>query len=143
MPPNVVPRSDLTRMLGQNLLEGPALAISREYGLKARPGARSYVSLEHGIEVTVDDQERVAWVMLHFHGDYGFRPYRGAIPGRGGSIARRSSLWAALGRPTCSNDPNRTQHEGATDEWAFPWFVMHAQYGPDGETLLRLVLARQ
>ena len=137
------PASDLTRLLGQNLLEGHALAVSREYGLTATPGARTYESRDHGVEVAVDEFDRVAWVLLHFNGDAGFAPFRGAIPGRGGTIPRRSSLWAALGRPAQSTDPTRTRHSadaGATDEWVFPAFVMDAQYAPDGETLLRLVL---
>ncbi|WP_250037965.1 hypothetical protein [Paractinoplanes maris] len=143
MQPNVVPRSDLTQLLGQNLLEGRALAVSREYGLMATQGARRYESRDHGVSLAVDEHDRVAWIMLHFTDDAGFQPYRGAIPGRGGTIARRTSLWAALGRPTTSTDPDRTHHDttGPTDEWAFPWFVLHAQYAPDGETLLRVVLA--
>ncbi len=142
MQPNVVPRSDLTQLLGQNLLEGQALTVSREYGLMATPGARTYESREHGVSVGVDEYDRVTRVVLHFDDRTGFRPFRGVIPGRGGTIGRRTSLWAALGRPTQSTDPDRTQHGGAADEWAFPWFVMHAQYAPDGEHLLRLVLAR-
>ncbi|MBL7258338.1 hypothetical protein [Paractinoplanes lichenicola] len=134
--------ADVTQLLGQNLLEGPALAVSRAYGLMATQGARTYQSREFGVQVGVDDYDRVTWVMLHFNGDYGFQPYRGAIPGRGGTIARRSSLWASLGRPTQSTDPNRTNVAGAADEWVFPWFVMHAQYADDGEMLLRLTLAR-
>ncbi|XVU22347.1 hypothetical protein ACQPZJ_34455 [Actinoplanes sp. CA-054009] len=129
MPPN----GDLTQLLGQNLLEGRALTTSREYGLMARPGARAYESRETGVEVLVDDFDRVTTVVLHFTGDYGFTPFAGMIPGRGGTIGRRSKLWAALGRPIAS---------GAEDEWPFPYFVMRAQYAPDGETLLRLVLGR-
>ncbi|WP_250002687.1 hypothetical protein [Actinoplanes sp. M2I2] len=144
MQPNVVPRSDLTQLLGQNLLEGRALAVSREYGLMATQGARTYESRDHGVSVAVDEHDRVGRVVLHFNGDAGFRSFRGAIPGRGGTIARRSSLWAALGRPASSTDPDRSGHNatGPADEWAFPWFVMHARYAADGETLLRLVLAR-
>ncbi|MBU2668483.1 hypothetical protein KOI35_33715 [Actinoplanes bogorensis] len=142
MQPNVVPRSDLTQLLGQNLLEGQALAVSREYGLMATQGARTYESREFGVEVAVDEYDRVTWVVLHFHGDAGFQPYRGAIPGRGGTIARRNSLWAALGRPTQSTDPNRMGHGGAADEWVFPWFVMQAQYDNEGDHLLRMYLAR-
>ncbi|MFF5077028.1 hypothetical protein ACFY36_08250 [Actinoplanes sp. NPDC000266] len=124
---------DLTQLLGQNLLEGRALTTSREYGLMARPGARSYESRETGVEVLVDDDDRVTTVVLHFTGDHGFTPFSGMIPGRGGTIGRRSKLWAALGRPIAG---------GAEDEWPFPYFVMRAQYAPDGETLLRLVLGR-
>ncbi|GAA0487982.1 hypothetical protein Ade02nite_12240 [Paractinoplanes deccanensis] len=124
---------DLTQLLGHNLLEGRALATSREYGLMARPGARAYESREAGVEVLVDDADRVTTVVLHFTGDNGFKPFQGMIPGRGGTIGRRSKLWAALGRPVSSGD---------VDEWPFPSFVMRAQYAPDGETLLRLVLGR-
>ncbi|MBM2621370.1 hypothetical protein JIG36_38295 [Actinoplanes sp. LDG1-06] len=142
MQPNVVPRSDLTQLLGQNLLEGQALAVSREYGLMATQGARTYESREFGVRVAVDEYDTVSWVMLHFNGDSGFQAFRGAIPGRGGTIPRRSSLWAALGRPAQSTDPSRTGRGDVADEWVFPWFVMHAQYAPEGEMLLRLTLLR-
>ena len=127
------PNADLTQLLGQNLLEGRALTISRDYGLMARPGARSYESREAGVEILVDDQDRVTTIVLHFSDDHGFKPFTGMIPGRGGTIGRRSSLWAALGRPASTT---------GTDEWPFPYFVMRAQYAADGEHLQRLILGR-
>jgi hypothetical protein len=141
MQPDVVPRSDLTRLLGQSLLEGHALEVSREYRLTARPGARFYESREYGVEVAVDEYGRVIAIRLHFGVDEGFRPYPGVIPGRGGRIARRSSMWAALGRPAQSTDPFRESGDhGPADEWQFPTFVMHAQYALDGEHLRWLTL---
>jgi hypothetical protein len=143
--PDVVPRSDLTRLLGQSLLEGHALEVCREYALAARPGARFYESREHGVEVAVDEYGRVIAIRLHFGGVGGFRPYPGAIPGRGGTIPRRSSMWAALGRPAQSTDPFRDRGSGThgpADEWQFPTFVMHAQYALDGEHLRWLTLGR-
>jgi hypothetical protein len=146
MQPDVVPRGDLTRLLGRSLLEGPALEVCREYGLTARPGARLYESREHGVEVAVDEYDRVHAIRLHFGADGGFHPYPGAIPGRGGTIARRGSMWAALGRPAQSTDPfrdrGRAGTHGPADEWQFPTFVMHAQYALDGEHLRWLTLGR-
>jgi hypothetical protein len=83
-------------------------------------------------------------IFLHFHGDAGFPPYPGPIPGRGGTIPKRSSLWVALGRPDQSTDPNRDRGEideyGPSDQWRFPTFTMHALYARDNENLLRLTL---
>jgi hypothetical protein len=83
-----------------------------------------------GVEVAVDDENRVAWITLHFNGDQGFQPFRGEISGRGGTIPRRMSLWAALGRPWRS-----TGRQGATDEWVFPGFMLQTQYEADDEGL--------
>jgi hypothetical protein len=132
--PDVVPNSDLTLLLGQRLLEGRALDVCREYRLVARAGALFYENRELGVEVAVDQENRVAYVTLHFRGDMGFRPYQGVIPGRGGSIPRKMSLWAALGRPWRSS--------GGMDEWVFPGFMMQAQYEPDDDHLLRINLGR-
>jgi hypothetical protein len=89
MRPGVVPHSDLTLLLGQRLLEGHALEICREYALAARAGAQFYENRDLGVEVAVDQDNRVAYVTLHFRGDEGFRPYQGVIPGRGGTIPAR------------------------------------------------------
>ena len=134
MQPGVVPRSDLTLLLGQRLLEGHALEVCREYRLVARAGALFYENRDLGVEVAVDQQNRVTYVTLHFRGDMGFRPYQGVIPGRGGTIPTKMGLWAALGRPWRS--------AGRLDEWVFPGFVLQAQYEPDGDHLLRINLGR-
>jgi hypothetical protein len=95
-----------------------------------------------GVEVAADENGTVQAILLHFHGDVGFEPYPGTIPGRGGTIAKRGSLWAALGRPDYSTDPQRHElrGEGPSDQWRFPTFTMHAQYATDGENLLQLTL---
>ncbi|NMO57666.1 hypothetical protein HH310_41685 [Actinoplanes sp. TBRC 11911] len=134
MQPGVVPRSDLTQLLGQRLLEGHALEVCREYRLVARAGALFYENRDLGVEVAVDQENRVAYVTLHFRGDQGFRPYQGMLPGRGGTIAKKMSLWGALGRPWRS--------AGGVDEWVFPGFVMQAQYERDDDHVLRINIGR-
>lgn len=145
-PPPVVrhaPRTDLTQLLGRSLAEPFVRNVCREFLLAPALGAgqiRVLQSVEMGVEVGTDDYGRVTAIVLHFHGDGGFAPYPGTIPGRGGTIAKRGSLWAALGRPDYSTDPDRHQQQGASDQWRFPTFLMHAQYALDGENLLRLTL---
>jgi hypothetical protein len=130
-------------LLGRSILEQYTQVVCREYGLVAMPGARVYQSRELGVELAVDDQGTVRVILLYFRGINGFGAYPGPIPGRAGTIAKRSHLWAALGRPDESTDPNREQHAGEfgpADQWRFPTFDMHAQYAVDGEALLRLTL---
>src|ERR1044071_1508395 len=140
-PPPVrpAPRTDLTHLLGLSLVEPYTREVLREYRLAPPLGAgpvRTLQSYEMGVELAADDYGTVYAIMLHFHGDGGFEPYPGTIPGRGGTIAKRGSLWAALGRPDHSTDPDRHEHRGEVgpaDQWRFPTFVMHAQYAVDGE----------
>ncbi|GIF20445.1 hypothetical protein Ate02nite_31750 [Paractinoplanes tereljensis] len=126
-------RTDLTLLLGRHLGDYLTQEVLREWallpGLGAGP-ARSLLSPDLGVSLLADDYGRIAMIFLHFHGDAGFQPYPGAIPGRGGTIPKRNSLMAALGRP----DP------GTTGQWSFPTFTMFAQYAADNENLLRLTL---
>lgn len=140
-------RTDLTQLLGRNIVETFVQEICREYSLLPALGAgpaRTYQSASLGVSLLADDAGTVAMIFLHFHGDAGFSPYPGPIPGRGGTIPKRSSLWVALGRPDQSTDPNRDRGEideyGPSDQWRFPTFTMHARYARDNENLLRLTL---
>ena len=146
-PPPVrpAPRTDLTQLLGRSMADPFAQALCQEYGLLPALGAgpaRSYQSPQHGVSMVADELGTVAMIFLHFHGDADFQPYGGVIPGRGGTIPKRSSLWVALGRPDQSTDPNRDRvnEYGASDQWRFPTFTMHALYALDNENLLRLTL---
>lgn len=139
------PRTDLTQLLGRSIADPFAQAICQEYGLLPALGAgpaRSFQAPSLGVSMVVDDLGVITMIFLHFHGDAGFEPYPGAIPGRGGTIPKRSSLWVALGRPDQSTDPNRDRANeyGASDQWRFPTFTMHALYATDNENLLRLTL---
>jgi len=155
--PNVVPaqprpirRGDLTRLLGRSILEARTQEICREYGLMPRLGAavgsglsRSYQARDLGVELTADDYGTVTTIFLHFHGDDGYRSFQGEIPGGGGWVARRSHLWAALGRPAQSGEPYRERFlgdYGPWDRWQLTGYQMHAQYTLDGESLQRLTL---
>jgi hypothetical protein len=148
MPPPPVrpaPRTDLTQLLGRAVADPFAQEICREYSLLPALGAgpaHSYQSPSLGVSLLADDRGMVAMIFLHFHGDAGFEPYPGAIPGRGGTIPKRSSLWVALGRPDHSTDPHRDTADeyGPSDQWRFPTFTMHALYALDNENLLRLTL---
>jgi hypothetical protein len=144
-PPPSAARADVTQVLGRNLSDPFAQEICREYALLPALGAgpaRSYQSPSLGVSLLADDYGTVINIFLHFHGDLDFQPYRGPIPGRGGTIPKRSSLWVALGRPDQSTDPNRDRinEYGASDQWRFPTFTMHALYALDNENLLRLTL---
>jgi len=144
-PAPVAPRTDVTQLLGRHLGDPFAQDICREYALLPALGAgraRSYQSPSLGVSLLADDYGTVINIFLHFHGDLDFEPYTGAIPGRGGTIPKRSSLWVALGRPDQSTDPNRDRvnEYGASDQWRFPTFTMHALYALDNEDLLRLTL---
>jgi hypothetical protein len=144
-PPPAAPRVDVTQLLGRNLADPFAQEICREYALVPALGAgpaRSYQSPSLGVSLLADDYGTVINIFLHFHGDLDFQPYAGSIPGRGGTIPKRSSLWVALGRPDQSTDPNRDRinEYGASDQWRFPTFTMHALYALDNEDLLRLTL---
>jgi hypothetical protein len=137
------PRTDLTLLLGRNLVEPLIQDVCREYALLPALGAgppRLYRSPGLGVELAADGQGTVMAIQLHFHGDDEFAPYRGPIPGRGSTIPRRSSMWASLGRPDHSTDPHRDRDLGAADQWRFPTFLMHAEYALDGDNLLRLTL---
>jgi hypothetical protein len=144
-PARPAPRTDLTQLLGRSIADPFALQICREYDLAPALGAgpaRSYQSPAFGVSLLADDPGTVTMIFLHFHGDAGFEPYPGVIPGRGGTIAKRSSLWVALGRPDQSTDPHRDSagEYGPSDQWRFPTFTMHALYALDNENLLRLTL---
>lgn len=144
-PPRPAVRTDVTQLLGRHLGDALAREICAEYSLSPSPGhgpARSYLSPSLGVSLLADDYGTVINIFLHFHGDLGFTPYPGPIPGRGGTIPKRSSLWVALGRPDQSTDPNRDKvnEYGASDQWRFPTFTMHALYALDNENLLRLTL---
>jgi len=148
LPPPQLPtavRTDVTQLLGRHLSDPFAQHICQEYALLPALGAgtaRSYQSPSLGVSLLADDYGTVLNIFLHFHGDLDFQPYPGPIPGRGGTIAKRSSLWVALGRPDQSTDPNRDRvnEYGASDQWRFPTFTMHALYALDNEDLLRLTL---
>ncbi|MFF5290831.1 hypothetical protein [Paractinoplanes globisporus] len=144
-PAPVAPRTDVTQLLGRHLGEPLTQDICREYSLSPALGAgpaRSYQAPSLGVSLLADDYGTIINIFLHFHGDLGFTPYPGPIPGRGGTIPKRSSLWVALGRPDQSTDPNRDRvnEYGASDQWRFPTFTMHALYALDNEDLLRLTL---
>ena len=135
----------MTQPLGRNLADPFAQDICREYELLPALGAgpaRSFPSPAPGVSLLADDHGTVIDIFLHFHGDLDFQPHAGTIPGRGGTIRKRGSRWVALGRPDQSTDPNRDRIDeyGASDQWRFPTFTMHALYALDNENLLRLTL---
>ncbi|GAA2628138.1 hypothetical protein [Paractinoplanes durhamensis] len=132
-PPPLAPavRTDVTQLLGRNLADQFTQEVCREYAMVALPGGRHCQSAELGVSLGADELGTVVAIALHFHGDNGFRPYPGTIPGRGGTIPKRGSLHAALGRP----DPGQP-----FDQWRFPTFTMYALYAADNENLMRLTL---
>jgi hypothetical protein len=139
------PRTDLTQLLGRHVTDPFTRSVCEEYSLLPALGAgpaRSFQAPSFGVSMLADDLGTVAMIFLHFHGDAGFEPYRGVIPGRGGTIGKRGSLWVALGRPDHSTDPHRDRNDeyGPSDQWRFPTFTMHARYALDNENLLRLTL---
>ena len=136
--PRPVPRTDITLLLGRNLMDPYTEEIFREYAL--RPVGGFYEAPELGVQLAVDAQGTVVAIQLYFQAGEGFEPYPGSIPGRGGTIGKRGSMWASLGRPDQSTDPHRDHQIGAADQWRFPTFLMHAQYAMDGDNLLRLTL---
>jgi hypothetical protein len=144
--PRRVGRTDLTLLLGRSVLETRVQRICEEYGLLPASGAalsRSYLARETGVELGADAHGTVTAVFLHFHGDDGFAPYQGEIPGGGGHVPRRSSLWAMLGHPEESGDPYRDRFlgdYGPWDTWLLTGFALHAQYATDAETLDRITL---
>jgi hypothetical protein len=140
------PASDL---LGQTVLAARTQRICREYGLTPAAAAvgsylsRSYLARDAGIEVTADAHGVIRTVFLHFDHDDDFAPYYGEIPGGGGADPRRSALRAALGAPGESGDPYHDRDlgdYGPWDRWRRPGFLLHAQYGLDGETVRRITL---
>jgi hypothetical protein len=142
-----VGRTDVTQLLGRSVLEARTQRICAEYGLVPSSGAalsRSYLARETGVELAADAHGTVTTVFLHFHGDDGFEAYRGEIPGGGGHVARRSSLWAMLGRPDETGDPYRDRFlgdYGPWDRWLLTSFTLHAQYATDAETLDRITVS--
>lgn len=155
--PNVVPsprrpiqRRDLTMLLGRSVLGAQVQDICREYALLPRFGAavgsglsRSYQSRDLGVELAADECGTITTIFLHFHGDDGYRPYQGDIPGGGGAARRRTNLRATLGRPVRSGDPGRERflgEYGPWDLWQLASGQLKAQYALDGETLQRLTL---
>jgi hypothetical protein len=142
-PAPVAPRTDLTLLLGRNIDDPFTREICREFGLRPAGSALSYQAPALGVSMVADELGTIATIYLHFNGDVGFAGYPGVIPGRGGTIAKRSSLWVALGRPDQSTDPRRdhgADQAGASDQWRFPTFTMHALYAVDNENLMRLTL---
>ncbi|GGQ81879.1 hypothetical protein [Couchioplanes azureus] len=143
-------RGDLARLLGHSVLEAGVQEICRKYGLIPHSGAsmssalsRSYLARESGVELAADAHGVVTTVFLHFHGDDGFRSYRGEIPGGAGTDPRRTALWERLGRPVEMGDPYHDRFlgdYGPWDRWTLPGFHLHAQFAPDGETLARITL---
>ena len=143
-------RTDLTVLLGRTVLESRVQQVCREYGLIPRTGAavgsglsRSYLAREAGVELAADTHGTVTTVFLHFHGDDGFAPYRGEIPGGAGSVPCRAHLRAMLGRPDEQGDPYRDRFlgdYGPWDKWVLAGFALHAQFAPDAESLDRVTL---
>jgi len=148
-------RPELTGLLGRTVLEARTQQICRAYGLIPGPArsyparsnlarsnlarsnlARSYLARDAGLEIAADAHGTIAAVFLHFHGDDGFAPYRGEIPGGGGTVPRRAALWASLGRPDVSGDAYRERW----DRWLLPAVTLHAQYAVDGDHLHRITL---
>lgn len=148
--PRKVGRTDLTVLLGRSVLEARVQQICREYGLIPRSGAaagsglsRSYLARDTGVEITADAHGTVTTIFLHFHGDDGFITYQGEIPGGGGSVARRTHMWAMLGPPDETGDPYRDRflgEYGPWDKWILAGFTLHAQFAPDAENLDRVTL---
>jgi hypothetical protein len=145
-----VGRTDLTMLLGRTVLEARVQQICQEYGLIPRSGpavgsglSRSYLARDAGVELAADAHGTVTTVFLHFNGDDGFTSYQGEIPGGAGSVARRSHLWAMLGRPDEQGDPYRDRFlgdYGPWDRWILAGFALHAQFATDGELLSRITL---
>jgi hypothetical protein len=143
-------RTDPAKLLGRTVLESRVQEIFRELGFVPRCGgtgrarlSRSYLARDAGVEIAADTHGTIVTVFLHFHGDDGFDSYCGEIPGGGGTEPRRSSLRAALGRPERSGGPFRDRYLGEFgpwDRWVLPAFVLHAQYGLDGERLHRVTV---
>jgi hypothetical protein len=135
-------RAELTELLGRSVLEARTQRICRAYGLVPRSGglSRYYLAREAGLELSADSYGVVMTIFLHFDSDDGFTPYRGEIPGCGGSVPRRAGLWAALGRPDESGEPLGSSllgDRGPWDRWRLPGCVLHARYAPDGQNLCR------
>jgi hypothetical protein len=142
-------RPELTGLLGRTVLEARTQQICRAYGLIPGPAgpaagpSRSYLARDAGVEIAADAHGTITAVFLHFHGNDGFAPYRGAIPGGGGTVPRRAALWASLGRPDVSGDAYRERFlgdYGPWDRWLLPAVTLHAQYAPDGDHLHRITL---
>jgi hypothetical protein len=148
--PLPVGRTDLSLLLGRTVLEARVQRVCKEYGLLPRSGeavgsglSRSYLSREAGVELAADAYGVVTTVLLHFHGDDGFTPFRGEIPGGAGSVPRRTRLWAMLGRPEEQGAPYRDRHRsdyGPWDRWARPGFALQARYAVDGEQVELITL---
>jgi hypothetical protein len=145
--PRPVGRTDLTMLLGRTVLEVRVQQVCKEYGLLPRSGeavgsglSRSYLSRESGVELAADPHGMVTTIFLHFHGDDGFTPFQGEIPGGAGSVPRRTHLWAMLGHPDDHGDRMRGDH-GAWDRWVLAGFVLHARFAVDGERLERVALS--
>lgn len=149
-PPPPVGRTDLTMLLGRSVLDPSVQRICREYGLLPASGtaagpllSRSYLSRDAGVELAADTHGTVTTVFLHFHGDDGFQPFRGEIPGGAGSVPTRAYLWAMLGAPDVQGDPYHDRFlgdYGPWDRWVLAGFALHAQFAMDGESLDRVTL---
>jgi hypothetical protein len=137
---------DPSDLLGRSVLAARTQHLCRAYGLLPRGTlSRSYLARDRGLEIAADTHGTITTVFLHFHGDDGFAPYRGEIPGGAGTVPRRAALWAALGRPGESGDPYREKFlgdYGPWDRWELPACGLHAQYALDGESLHRVTLTR-
>ncbi|GGL00615.1 hypothetical protein [Mangrovihabitans endophyticus] len=138
--------ADLTDLLGSSVLHDRTQRICRAYGLLPPAGfrlSRSYQARDVGVEIAADAHGTITAVFLHFHGDDGFAHFAGEMPGAGGVAPRRAALWANLGRPQHSGDPQRDRFlgdHGPWDRWVLASHVLRAQYDLDGESLLRLTL---
>jgi hypothetical protein len=143
-------RSDLAQLLGRTVLEARVQRICREYGLLPPDGnpdgfglSRVYLARGSGVELAANTHGIVTKVFLHFHGDDGFESYAGEIPGCGGAVPSRASLWAELGHPAESGDPYRERFLGdfgPWDRWVLPGLQLRAQYALDGDSVQRITL---
>ena len=133
-------RPDLTELLGDSLLKARVQQICGEWGLRPYAGtglARSYVAREAGVELAADTVGTVTAIFLHFHGDDGFGPYEGELPG--GTLPRRAALWSALGRPAEVMDRYLGDF-GPSDTWHLAAYDLNARYTADADHLQRLTL---
>jgi hypothetical protein len=145
-----VGRTDLTTLLGRNVLDARVQRICQEYGLIPRSDtaaaswlSRSYLSRDAGVELAANAHGTVTAVFLHFHGDDGFQSFQGEIPGGAGSVPTRAHLWAMLGAPDEQGDPYHDRFlgdYGPWDRWVLAGFALHAQFATDGESLDRVTL---
>jgi len=145
-----VGRTELTELLGRSVLEARVQHVCQEYGLVPASGpggsglSRAYRAPAAGVELAADAHGTVTSIVLHFHGEDGFIPYEGTIPGGAGSIPRRSRIWSMLGRPDERGAPWRDRFldaYGPWDRWLLRDLTLLAQYAPDAERLDRVTLS--